>query len=247
VFQHVSEDRLLQIVSGRQLIGDDEYHNVEVIISTIDFDTLSVFSTEPVLTGFRYPAVFRGIATTNQGAYIFRPIPMAVYNLSQGIVLNSGTESNLYVYDSFGVQRKQIRLNFPPNPVTDRDRAAIMAEYERLLENTSEQARSSLKDQMDQVRFAKVKPPWFGFLIDDSGFIWLGDIWMSETEIREYGANMMVISPEGEYLGKSRIPGMVFAKFTRGRLLANYQNSETGEYKLIVYEIRPIVEGLAYP
>lgn len=248
VFQHLNEERLVQILSRRQLVGDDEYGKVEVIISTIDLDTLSVFSTNPVLTGFRYPTVHRGIATTNPGAYVFRPIPMAVYNSSQGIVLSSGAESILYVYDSFGVQQKQIRLNLPPNLVTDRDRAAIMAEYERRLENTSEQARSSLKDQMDHVRFAEVKPPWFGFLVDDSGFIWLMDMdWISETEIEEYGANMMVVSPEGEYLGKSKIPGMVFAKFTRGLLLANNQNSETGEYKLKVYAIHPLVEGLEYP
>jgi hypothetical protein len=56
----------------------------------------------------------------------------------------------------------------------------------------------------------------------------------------------MVISPEGEYLGITKRP-MGRTEVFGGRLLVNYSDSETGEFTLTVYDIRPIVRGLKYP
>ncbi len=81
--------------------------------------------------------------------------------------------------------------------------------------------------------------------MDHYGYIWLS---ASEREdVREAaggGALRMVLSPECEYLGDTRLPS---GAMSYGKLLSRTTDEETGAVTFIVYEIRSAIEGFVYP
>ena len=56
-----------------------------------------------------------------------------------------------------------------------------------------------------------------------------------------------ILSPEGEYLGRTSRPKGSWVKVARGHLMLTTYDAETGAPRLEVYEITPAVSGLKYP
>jgi hypothetical protein len=79
--------------------------------------------------------------------------------------------------------------------------------------------------------------------VDDKGFVWL-------MPLPDHGGfqsgpswSWLVLSPEGEYLGRTLAPG---SRFHRGHVLTAEEDPDSGEQFPVVYRIRPAVPGLEY-
>ncbi len=228
--------------------GNDRYEWIDVLVHTTAGDTIAHIATEQILTGYQFSSSINGRPIMRRGMYPFSGTPMAFYSSIHGFVLSDGDRPVLDIYNTDGSHIRSIRVDLPARPVTGNDRAASDAYWERQLVDTDERALASLKEQKRNQRFREFKSPWYAFIIDDLGFFWLIDAdQISLMEIAESGLEMMLLSPEGEYLGRTKVPPISFLKFSQGRFLTNVRDPETDASILTVYEVRPTVPGLKYP
>ena len=244
----LDEERMAQIIRQYEDVENDRYEWAEILIHTAAPDTVALFATEHVLTGYRFPSVRRGLRIMQRGNYLFAPQPIAYFSPAHGFVLSSGKEPVIDVFDSSGTLQKRIRMDMAAEQVTAGDKDEVIAVFQRDLSEADAETQTYIKEQIDNLRFMEYKPPWYAFMVDDVGFFWLIDIdTLDLQDVAEHGFDMMVLDKSGEYLGRTRFPPALFLRFSNGRLLINNQDPETGEYSLTVYQIIPAVSGLIYP
>ncbi len=179
------------------------------------------------------------------------PIPHATlpsidFEPAWGILISPGDVPELLLYRLDGTLLRRIRFEIEARPVTAEDRAAILDSYDERIAAASAQSAETLKSMKEATYFPEQWPYWGGAGVDEYGYIWLSvSEPESEREAAGGGGLSMVLSPEGEYLGNTRLPQR--GGIHRGRIMAITSNPETGENHLIVYRIRSEVAGFSYP
>ena len=180
--------------------------------------------------------------------------PWGGYVPARGIWMVTGEEPVVWWYDLSGNPSGRWEIDLPVKPITGDDRAAVEAILARQLEEALEPpppGRERPPTHMIQIRaanilFADHKPYWGIPRVDDQGFFWATESGPPGTssQPRPETFRMIVLSPEGEFLGYSTLPapGII----TRGHLLASEVDPETEESFPVVYRIRPAVAGLSY-
>jgi hypothetical protein len=247
-FYLIADGQVAMTVGQSESDGDDSYEWIDVFVHTATGDTIAHMTTERVLTGYTYSGTIDGRSMTRRGTYPYAGTPMAYYSPVHGFVLSDGDRPVLDIYTTSGSHVRSIRVDLPARPVTGDDRAAIEAIYEQQLAEADERLQASLRDYRRNLRFREFKSPWFAFIMDDYGYFWLIDTnQLSVMDMALEGLEMMLLSPEGEFLGRAMVPPISFLKFSQGHFLTNVRDPETGESTLTVYEIRPTVPGLKYP
>ncbi|MFC1539981.1 6-bladed beta-propeller [Gemmatimonadota bacterium] len=247
-FYYLEDGLMGQIIQQSESDGNDRYEWLDVLVHTTAGDTVKHISTERTGNGYQYSSNFNGRQVTRRGRYPFAGSPLAHYSLIHGLVMNDGNRPVIDIYNTDGVHIRSIRVDLPARPVTGEDRAATDDYWERQLVDTDERARESIEEQRRNQKYREFKSPWYGFIMDDLGYFWLLDAdQIRLMEIAQAGLDMMLLSPEGEFLGRTKAPPISFLKFSRGRFLTNVRDPETGESTLTVYEVRPTVPGLIYP
>ena len=160
------------------------------------------------------------------------------YRESLGFVITTGREPVLDIYDVEGRHRLKIAIDLPVQLVT-------LEEIRRFKEKRS-----------GHLEFPEFKAFWGenglrDVHLDDSGFIWITiPTWAIDPDLHEESSVLCrIISPEGEYLGVTRLPIDRDARFrlTRGLLTMRRLDSDTGEIIIAAYRIRPAVSDLKYP
>ena len=167
-----------------------------------------------------------------------------------GLLLTTGEEPVLDIHGMDGRHRRRIRVDLPSEPVTAADRTAFEVPTVEALETATGIDRAWQKALLENLVYPEYKAYWGedegGTIeIDDAGRIWVRiPVFIESQEENEPPVLYRVFSPEGEYLGITRLPpgsrrGMT--KLTRGCLVQVEEDRETGAKKVVVYRIRTTV------
>ena len=145
--------------------------------------------------------------------------------------------------------RSQVRFDEEPVLVTAEDRRRTRASYDERIAEAEGARRAMLIAKKDVLEWPDHRPFWRSFEVDDQGFIWLWEYrTLREMQDEDVRSLFMALSPEGEYLGRVRLPSHSGAKiFSNGYLMLVGYEAETGERFPTVFRIRPTVRGLRYP
>jgi len=161
------------------------------------------------------------------------------------ILISTGMEPRIALYDLSGEIVRDIRIDLEVQPITDTEKREIQSQMRQdAEENEDERMREFDRAMAESVKFPDHKAFWARILEDSDGYLWLSrptNPWDRSEE-----GFYRVLSPDGEYLGETVTPSS-FGQFQRGRYLAWSTIEETGQTIPTIYTIRPIVTGLHYP
>jgi hypothetical protein len=168
----------------------------------------------------------------------------------RGFYLMSADEPEVRVYDLDGRLDKIFRFEVPPRSVTAADRAWVIETLEERLRRalTPDESGNPRSDGRreriwrDNPLYADPKDLWSRLYVDDKGFVWLVPIIEHDRPQELPAIVFLVLSPEGEYLGRTTAPGWS----VQGHVLATEEDPDSGERFPVVYRIKPAVPGLVY-
>ncbi len=215
-----------------------------VTIFTSKGDTLATLTTGSVTGDYIYGA----------GYYAWRMFegsPEAVYHPDWGVYLTTGLEPTISVHDLSGRLVRIIDVGIPPERVTRSERRSLetrLREWVAAAENDRE--KEAAKGRLEHVELNDPKAYWNDLIVDEYGYLWcerpdqtyhniVGDVPSREHRF------FRVFSPDGEYLGDTRVP--TWGSLSRGHFIALEDNEETGAIEVVLYRIRPAVEGMKFP
>ena len=211
-------------------------------------DVITTVATPSVPT-----AAFRTLSSQDGPVRLFLNYsawPEAQLLANEHILLSPATEPLLQWYDLSGELVRQVRLNVPTD-VTNEDRAAVEMALDRAVAVGGDDAET-WRMQRARLQFADQKAPWSLTRVDDAGYLWLFKTFATARVVAEgqYDYELMVVSPEGEYLGDTTLPtatiSLLGTRFIGGHLLTIVEDPETGEAIPTVYRLRSAVEGFTY-
>ncbi len=177
--------------------------------------------------------------------------PILHYIPGRGILNVKCPEPEMEWYDLDGSLRQVIRLDIERDSVTASDRDRVTSEIRAEIENTPEgNQRTRPQRELDNIAFPNDRDPWFGALVDESGFIWAGEprgSYLSPIHHRKW----RLLSPEGEYLGDTYFPEVsgraVAGRPSYGHLIMTWEDEETGAPVVAVFRVRSAIRGFTYP
>jgi hypothetical protein len=180
----------------------------------------------------------------------FTVSPTILYHPRHGLVVADGLEPRLQCFDLLGHLRKVIRVNFPPEAVTEAEKRAVRTYHREQIQAADDmQSRIISRKVYEYVEYQDPKA-YFGIeYIDEYGYIWAvrPDLGLSNDLFNREVRNVrLLFSPEGEYLGETTLPHL-HARPTRGRMICVQDDVETGAVEVVVYALRPLPAGFEYP
>lgn len=227
--------------------ADLRFAQVKIITLTAQLDTFGVIESSQVPTHFR-----SNISVGDKTGIMSSPIPFnawpdAEYVPGKGVLITTGEEPVLWWYRLDGTLLQKVFLDLVPRLVTSQEKNAYIAEISRQIEEAdTELERSSGIAKKKDLIFPETKSFWGDVFVDDRGYIWLRMTESSEErELAGGGRAYYVLSPEGEYLGRTRTPAIGNA--VRGCFLAILTDPETDERVPTVWRLIPAVESFIYP
>jgi len=177
----------------------------------------------------------------------YGPMAILAHYPGFGILAEDGSNPEFAHHDLHGRPLKRFRMEMEARPVTKADREVVLADYrKRLEEEREESSKRLIRLEMEHIQFADQMPYYLGVGMDRFGYFWVyppTDIFISEEPTPE---RVMLLSPEGEYLGDAEMPPGV-AGGSHPYLCTRRENPETGDYDYIVYRMAPAVPGFTYP
>jgi len=178
----------------------------------------------------------------------YGPSSGALYHPDKGILTYTTAEPVFRWYGLNGNLSYVVRLEMDPEPVSQEDRRAVEQMLDKRLESaTDDRSKALAKAWKKYVIFPDVKSYWYTVRIDDAGYYWLSyhPDYSKEGDER-YNRPYRVLSPEGEYLGDTKVPVRTF-NICHGHVLAFLEDEETGMQIPIVYWMKPVAPGFSYP
>lgn len=225
------------------------YERVCFLTLTADLDTIGAAETAPVPREFYYIRPLGGGRERPAWARIpYSPEPTAVYVPGRGVLLSTGAEPELKWYGIDGTLMQSVTLDLPRESPSSEERSAYTDRLKRRGEDIPG-FRDIVQAQLQSLIFSDNKAFWTEVTVDDVGYIWL--MVPESPAVRETAEGYLfrVLSPDGEYLGLTRLPPPVFriSWIIRGHLLVVVIDPETDEYVPTVWRLLPQAEGFKYP
>jgi hypothetical protein len=247
MFRGPGDERIIIGQDDEQGINADSYFSALAIVLSADGDTITYLSTEKVKRGYFF---FLEEYRLGGNAFVhYNGWPVARYHPSYGILLTCGVKPRMQLYGINGHLLKEIRLNIPPESLTEAEKEAVISHLrQRIIDAEGDRDQALAKKYLELVEFCDPKAFWFSAFPDDYGYIWA----MYPKNLFAYSpdspptSSFRVFSPEGEYLGDTEWIA-TDATVSRGHLLTTQENEETGELDLIVYRINSVAEDFKYP
>ncbi len=214
-------------------------------------DTITVLSCDPadIATYVEFYNADGSFQSRTNAYTLYAGFPQAGYHPATGIVLVNGQVPEFDIYRPDRLLDRHVVLDLPPEPVS---RAEIRQHREmmeqRIQERTGRQ-REMAEASLEARQWRRTRAFWEGLIFDDAGNIWL-QVVEESARIEENGFRRLfdLISPEGEHLGRTRLPGDCNSmRITRGYVCTIEHNRETDEAIPTIYRLIPQVEGLVYP
>ncbi len=239
----VSELPRVPEVDGVELDNADGWRGRQVIVTNADDDTLAIVETPWVETYYRYS--FDSGGGSSRMAY--SGDAEAIYVPGSGILVSTGVIPEIEWYDLGGDLYKRLRFELNPEPVTSKEKGAIRRRMEESFERSQTRLPPGLASaRRKALKFHEYKAFWDRVIIDDAGYLWLG-IPEERDHLSSFSGHLYrVISPDGEYLGLSRLP-TINGTVTQGLFIGYVIVEETLEAIPTVFRIVPIVADLDYP
>ncbi len=212
-------------------------------------DTVWSRNSELIRTGYPISYTIGENTLVTVDMYPYSAFPLTVYVRALGVVAFDGNTPQLDFYNLDGQLHHRVKIDIGDLTVTEENRQKAYEWHDRQVAEAADNLRRTIFESLrNGLRFGEKKAPWTDFKFDYRGYLYLRALdTFKLTSIPEKEIDCFVISPDGEYLGKTRYPSGESIEFVNGRLLVNRLDNDTGEFTLTVYEIRPIVEGLKYP
>jgi hypothetical protein len=212
-----------------------------------DGDTIGMAGTATVPS--QYLIIRPWAHPTNQRMWLpipFTSSPEVLYIRRKGILMTTGAEPVLRLYELEGRLLKEITLDLPPRPVTQREKNERLRILDERIEQSEGTAKEEARVMRREIRFPEHKAFWTWVRCDDRGYLWL-EVPESEEEKELQGGGYLyrVLDPEGEYLGTARTP--VRGIVRHGRLLGFVTDPETDERIPTVWRLVPQARGFRYP
>ncbi len=224
-----------------------ENHRDESLLVTIigdELDTLNTVEIGPV----------QGPYVSERGYIIWRVFngsPSVAIHPERGIYTTTGIESTITVRDYSGRIVQIIEAGIPPEPVSRQERRTVRAALRLMADEApSERWRARARVALDHDVFCDPKAFWDELMVDENGYLWASlpyDTFNFFDPDRS-GANkglFRVFSPEGEYLGITKVPAP--GSFSRGHFIALQEDTETWDINVVLYRIEPAVAGFRFP
>ena len=160
--------------------------------------------------------------------------------------MSTGVEPELTWFNISGAITERIVLDLEPVPVTPEEQEQIRLDAHENYERSKEQMPDHARAVLNALQIPDQKAFWESAYLDDAGFYWLR-LPERMTVGQPLGKPLLIVlSPEGEYLGQSRWP-IAFPTFRNGLFMGPVVDEETGAVIPTIYRIRPVVPGLRYP
>lgn len=178
----------------------------------------------------------------------YGPRSGALYHPERGILTYTTAEPVFRWYSLDGNLSYVVRLEMDPEPVSQQDRRAIEQMLDERIESaTDDRGEAMAKATKKYAEIPDVKSYWYSVRIDDAGYYWLSrhPDYSKEGDDR-YNRPYRLLSPEGEYLGDTKVPERNF-NISRSHVLAFREDEETGMQIPIVYRMKPVAPGFSYP
>jgi len=233
----------LKTVEIERGAGKNSYSERIVVFNSV-FDTLWTYTS---------PSHPRMITTTMASGTLlafgvpFAKRPQVKYVYNEGILVSNGDDPILVFYDDSGNIQRKIDLGLEPDPFPKQLEETIKAEIREGITEEDPQYKELHEARLKAIEFPSTMPIWTTLNVGDCGFIWL-HVPEHQDDIDSRGGYLFrVVSPEGEYMGNTRIPFSRNFEVVQGKLLVNWTPSEAETPSLSVYQIIPAVEGLKYP
>ena len=185
----------------------------------------------------------------------FYPVVSAAIWGNDRIVLSSGIDDELHVYDLLGNHLERINIGLPPPIITEEDRSNYNNEYlfRPADEELSNSQRAWLQYRYESLPLPTNKPYWRQIIGDDSGLLWLRMVTRDGnvlTRKENYCDTYVVLNPEGEMIFQTTVPsGLQFADrqelanpiAVSANLLGRVEWDESkGTHIIKVYEMTPV-------
>ena len=174
-------------------------------------------------------------------------LAMLAHYPGTGILAEDGSKPEFSLYDLRGHLLKRFRMEMESRPVTEADREVVLADYRRRLEEEKDEtSQRLLRLEMEHALFADRMPYYQSVGMDGFGYFWVyppGDLFTADAMAP---VRVMLLSPEGEYLGDVEMPPGI-AGGSHPYLCTRLENPETGDYDYIVYQLTSAVPGFTYP
>jgi hypothetical protein len=235
---------------------DADFQRLGMRLSVLgaDGNPTATVDTQLVVTDRIVTVEIGGQSRPTSMPIVFSGMPQALLLASDEILTSTGEEPILRWYDLAGNLTRQARLDLPPEPVTDEDRALVRAGFERMVAQTRETGNErrieSAQRRLENLEFREAKTFWGTVVPTDSGHLWL---MKHPRELPDPTGNMVieyrVLDPEGRYLGDTIMPPMALpsVRIVGGNVLAMVVDPDTGEPLPTVFRMRVAVDGLSYP
>jgi hypothetical protein len=234
------------------MLRDEEhtYQRAEMRVMDAEGNVLASRETPWLPATERFQPADRSEAVTLE--LQFRGFSEGRYARQHGFFLMSADQPEVRVYELDGDLTRILRIDLPPRPVTNEDRAGVLARLEDALQRAlnPNESSSSRPDprrariQRDNPRYVDPKDYWQGMIVDDNGFVWLDPLPDYGVGVETGTYRFVIFSPEGEHLGQTTTPG--WPQPHRGHVLTAEEDPDSGERFPVVYRIRPAVPGLEY-
>ncbi len=179
--------------------------------------------------------------------------PRAAYHPIHGIILTSGMEPVIEKYDLDGKLIMRIELALPVERVSRQERIQSRQLYISWIAAFEGFRKEMSKRQLEALEFPPHKAFWSDIYIDNRGYFWLREpsdlgYWFQTHP----GTSFKVLSPEGEYLGRttwpasSRVDLFLHAHVANGKLMVWVEDEINGGLIPTVFQLTEVPPRFTY-
>lgn len=230
---------------------DERHNSLRAEMLVIDGDGNALARAETPWLAMTESLQAAGLGEAGSVDLQFRGFPAGQYSRDHGFFLMSADQPEVRVYDLEGDLTGILRIDLPPRPVTRDDRGRVEQRLEEELQRAlNPDASTSYRPDPERARFARDNPRyvdpkdyWRGMHVDDKGFVWLMPLPDDGGLQSDPPFTWLVLSPEGEFLGRTKAPG---SQFHNGHVLTAEEDPASGERLPVLYRMRPAVSGIDY-
>jgi|GEM_PF-1421835 len=187
--------------------------------------------------------------TKNNGGLEYLPFtsePAMALAGRAGVVATMSEPGVVNCWGFDGTLRERIVIDFPEAVVTPDDISAYQRAFDRWVSEIASGEEHYRYKQRSLMVFPEHRTFWRDILVDEAGYYWL-EVLEEEFERAARGGGVFydVLSPDGEYLGRTELPA--HGTITGGRLVGIVVDDETGAEIHTVWRLIPAAEGFSYP
>ncbi len=208
---------------------------------------VTIGTAETPLVFVKYFVPWPGM-TKNDGGLEYMPFthePAMALNGDRGVVTTIGNVPEVYCYAFDGTLQRRIRIDFADAKVTPEYISSYQRDFDRWVGELETGEVRYRQRQRDLMVFPDSRTIWRTIQVDDRGLIWL-EVLEQDFERRARGGGYFfdVLSPEGEYLGRTGLP--VPGVIIRGHLLGIVTDPESDAETHTVWRLVPVPVDFSY-